>query len=184
MTRKPEYGTERFRTRKENFDSDERRKGKWHQNKRWQGNAGDSAFRCANCRQMVFASEAMGTAHRNHCPWCLWSLHVDAKPGNRASLCRARMEPVGLTFRHGGIDRYGREKAGDVMLVHLCTGCAAVNINRIAADDLSDNVLTVFERSLTLDAPLQAHVTNAGIALLRPDDLRRLRDALFGRRGW
>jgi hypothetical protein len=68
---------------------------------------------------------APGTRHRNHCPTCLWSLHVDARPGDRAAACDASMEPAGVCVSDDG----------EWALVHRCRGCGAVNLNRIAGDD-------------------------------------------------
>ena len=82
-------------------------------------------FRCGNCRLDV-SMHAPGTAHRNHCPTCLWSRHVDDDtPGDRASDCCSLMEPIGITVRGGG----------EWVLVHRCTGCDEVHLNRTAADD-------------------------------------------------
>ena len=147
---------------------------------RWQ--AADGAFRCANCKQMVFPTSAMGTVHRNHCPYCLHSLHVDTKPGNRACTCHARMAPIGLTFKHNGYDKYGRRRGGDVMLVHACTGCNTVNINRIAGDDSCHEILAVFDRSFSLSREQREMIETAGIGLLQPHDAEPLHRALFGGR--
>ena len=69
---------------------------------------------------------APGTQHRNHCPSCLWSRHLDAVvPGDRAAACAGSMEPIAVTVRAG--DEWA--------LVHRCAGCAAVSVNRIAGDD-------------------------------------------------
>ncbi|WP_321341790.1 RNHCP domain-containing protein [uncultured Cohaesibacter sp.] len=155
-------------------------KKKQHKTKRWQ--ATDREFRCVHCKQMVFLTSDMGTVHRNHCPHCLHSLHVDTKPGNRASLCRARMEPVGLTRKHNGFDKYGRERGGDIMIVHLCSGCGAVNINRIAADDCCDLILALFEQSHFMDPSQRAVIERAGIQLLDTHDAEQLHIALFGKR--
>jgi hypothetical protein len=85
---------------------------------------GDS-FRCRHCRLDVPAT-APGTNHRNHCPSCLWSRHLDADvPGDRAAGCAGAMEPIAVSVRADG----------EWALVHRCTGCAAVSVNRIAGDD-------------------------------------------------
>ena len=69
---------------------------------------------------------APGTRHRNHCPSCLWSRHVDDDvPGDRASDCGGSMEPIGVTVRDDG----------EWALVHRCTACATLRSNRIAGDD-------------------------------------------------
>jgi hypothetical protein len=69
---------------------------------------------------------APGTQHRNHCPNCLWSRHVDDDvPGDREADCDASMEPIGVSVRDDG----------EWALVHRCTACATVHVNRIAGDD-------------------------------------------------
>jgi hypothetical protein len=82
------------------------------------------SFRCGHCGLDV-PTGAPGTAHRNHCPSCLWSRHVDDVPGDRAAGCDAAMEPVGISTRRNG----------EWALVHRCRGCRTVHLNRIAGDD-------------------------------------------------
>lgn len=81
-------------------------------------------FLCTHCGNTVSA-EAFGTRQRNHCPYCLHSLHVDLAVGDRRSLCRGVMEPVTAWLREGG----------EVALIHRCTRCGALRSNRIAGDD-------------------------------------------------
>ncbi|MEV6072250.1 RNHCP domain-containing protein [Nocardia sp. NPDC052001] len=87
------------------------------------GESGES-FRCVGCRLDVPIS-APGTGHRNHCPHCLASRHVDRLPGDRAATCRARMRAVSMTVRDNG----------EWSLVHQCMGCGVLKMNRIAGDD-------------------------------------------------
>ena len=63
--------------------------------------------------------------HRNHCPWCLWSLHVDLTVGDRRNGCRGLMEPIAVWVRPDG----------EWAVVHRCTRCKALRINRVAGDD-------------------------------------------------
>ncbi len=91
------------------------------------------------------------------------------------------MEPVGLTFKHGGFDKYGRERSGDVMLVHSCVACADININRIAADDSVHEIFEVFEKSLSLDKDLYTAIIQGGIDLLQHEDIERLKIAIYGK---
>ncbi|MEU7163908.1 RNHCP domain-containing protein [Streptomyces morookaense] len=82
-------------------------------------------FRCVNCRLDV-SLDAPGTAHRNHCPNCLASLHVDRRiPGDRDSDCRGRMEALCMFTRPDG----------EWMVVHQCLTCGELSANRIAGDD-------------------------------------------------
>jgi hypothetical protein len=85
-----------------------------------------TSFRCVNCRIDV-PTDAPGTQHRNHCPACLWSRHVDDRPGDRAMLdeCGSGMEPIAISVR-------GR---GEWVIVHRCNGCGELDANRSAADD-------------------------------------------------
>ena len=82
------------------------------------------SFRCGHCRSDV-SHRAVGTAHRNHCPNCLWSRHLDAGPGDRAARCGSLMEPIAITVRGDG----------EWVLVHRCGGCSELHLNRTAGDD-------------------------------------------------
>jgi hypothetical protein len=81
-------------------------------------------FRCGHCRALV-AAVPPGTRHRNHCPHCLWSLHVDSEQGDRASSCGGLMEPVGVWVK----------SKGEWALFHRCERCNRLSVNRISGDD-------------------------------------------------
>jgi len=139
----------------------------------------ESRFECCHCQLEVTPNEAMGTKHRNHCDHCLWSKHVDTAPGDRASTCQGCMEPIGVTLKREGTDKYGKEKLGDVMLVHRCSTCGVININRIAADDPNDLVMSVFEKSASLPQATKDEMLKQNILLL--DDRGVLKERLFGK---
>lgn len=82
------------------------------------------AFTCVRCRADVPA-QAYGTKHRNHCPSCLWSRHVDEEPGDRSNACRSAMAPIAVEVRQDG----------EWAIVHRCAGCGVLRTNRIAGDD-------------------------------------------------
>ena len=85
----------------------------------------DQAFRCRKCRQLIGAP-ASGGRHRNHCPNCLHSLHVDlSHPGDRRSECHSLMRPRGIIERRNG----------EQMILHECLGCGKTQPTRVAADD-------------------------------------------------
>ncbi|HEV2129319.1 MAG TPA: RNHCP domain-containing protein [Thermomicrobiales bacterium] len=85
----------------------------------------DQAFRCRKCRQFIGAP-LTGGRHRNHCPNCLHSLHLDLKrPGDRRSDCESLMRPRGLIERRNG----------EQMILHECLGCGKTQPTRVAADD-------------------------------------------------
>lgn len=81
-------------------------------------------FVCQACGAVI-AQEGAGSRHRNHCPKCLASLHLDEQPGDRASLCKGVMDAIGVWVR----------KDGEWAILHRCRKCGAIHSNRIAADD-------------------------------------------------
>ncbi|MFH8403177.1 RNHCP domain-containing protein [Streptomyces sp. NPDC018019] len=89
------------------------------------GGASGDAFRCVECRLAVPLT-APGTAHRNHCPHCLASRHVDGRvPGDRAADCGGRMRVLCLATRPDG----------EWLLIHQCLACGVLSANRPAGDD-------------------------------------------------
>lgn len=84
----------------------------------------DESFTCRNCSHPVVPAGA-GSDHRNHCPNCLCSVHLDIEPGDRESDCGGLMEPVAVWVR----------KNGEWAIIHRCRRCGAFSSNRVAADD-------------------------------------------------
>ncbi len=99
--------------------------------------APEPGFICERCHRAVPGS-VPGTAHRNHCPGCLWSLHVDLRPGDRRCGCRGLMEPIAIWVRGDG----------EWALVHRCQRCTALRVNRIAGDDNELALLSLAVRPL------------------------------------
>jgi len=97
-----------------------------------QRNSTEEVFKCRHCKRFV-CPPAYGSHHRNHCPFCLFSRHVDNHTGDRTSACGASMEPIGQFQRPNG----------EYMLVHQCLDCALERFNRIAADDNFDLVVSL-----------------------------------------
>lgn len=153
----------------DDFNYDKRKAQEW----RREHNAG--GFKCSHCKQFVVINNSMGTANRNHCNWCLWSKHIDESKGDRRATCNGGMKPIGLTFKHEG---YGR--VGELMLVHLCSGCQKISINRIARDDSENTILGVFNDSLVLEDGTKKHLENKDIDLLEQSELAELHKQLFG----
>ena len=79
-------------------------------------------FTCKVCGRLCTPENA-GSDHRNHCPNCLSSLHVDIEPGDRESDCGGIMEPVAVWVRRGG----------EWAIIHRCKRCGALGSNRVAA---------------------------------------------------
>ncbi len=90
----------------------------------YKNHACDETFICKVCGREVLPYGA-GTTHRNHCPNCLSSLHLDIEPGDREADCGGIMEPIAVWVR----------KNGEWAVVHRCKRCGTLSSNRIAADD-------------------------------------------------
>lgn len=89
-------------------------------------------FSCKNCGYPV-TPEGAGSGHRNHCPNCLYSLHLDELPGDRASDCGGLMEPITVWVR----------KNGEWAILHRCKRCGKIVSNRIAADDSPVKLMSI-----------------------------------------
>ena len=141
----------------------------------------EKGFTCAQCGFSVTTDrEQSRVNNRNHCPRCLWSRHVDEfKARDRKADCKSRMQPLGLTLKKSP-KRYNREVQGELMLIHRCTGCGKLSINRIAADDDAMAIYQVFNRSVALSMKWKDLLKNEGIRLLGNADLTVVYSQLFG----
>lgn len=81
-------------------------------------------FNCINCNKKVYLL-APGTKNRNHCPFCLYSLHIDNIIGDRESSCLGKMKPIYKYYKDDG----------EEVIVHKCLKCDFFRYNRIAGDD-------------------------------------------------
>lgn len=97
------------------------------------------SFTCKVCGSLV-VPEGAGSRHRNHCPKCLSSVHVDNDPGDRASLCQGIMEPVSVWVRKGG----------EWAIIHRCRMCGTLSSNRIAADDNPALLMSIAVKPLAM----------------------------------
>ena len=75
-------------------------KRKQHEKGYYKTHPCDESFTCRNCGHPVVPAGA-GSDHRNHCPNCLCSVHLDIEPGDRA---------VGLRRTDGAGGGVGSEK--------------------------------------------------------------------------
>jgi hypothetical protein len=113
-------------------------KRKRYQKGYYRNHACDAPFTCRVCGRVVLPAGA-GSAHRNHCPNCLTSLHLDVEPGDRAADCGGVMEPVAVWVR-------GR---GEWAVIHRCRRCGALSSNRVAADDNPMKLMSIAMRPLS-----------------------------------
>ncbi|MCL5410632.1 MAG: RNHCP domain-containing protein, partial [Patescibacteria group bacterium] len=124
----------------------------------------------------------LGIKNRNHCPFCLWSKHVDEVPGDRNSSCQGKMEPLALTFKTEGVDKYGQKNQGELMLVHQCLVCNKFSINRIAGDDDNEKILEIFTKSKSLDKERINELKEHNIKILTEKDKKEADKQLFGKK--
>lgn len=109
-----------------------------------------NVFACGHCGRRVLPPPS-GGRHRNHCPFCLYSLHVDARTmGDRSSPCGGLMAPFA---------RFTRPR-GEEAIVHRCERCGQERHNRVAADDSHGPV-----RALPETAPRQTRRGEAADSL-------------------
>lgn len=138
-------------------------------------------FLCAHCLNHVSAAKLFsGVNNRNHCPYCLWSRHMDLfEAGDRLSACKGSMRPVGLTHKRSR-NKYATQAIGELMLVHQCVECETISINRIAADDVSDVILDVFETSASISPTLLQKIAQSEIDFLGEERIELVYRQLFG----
>ena len=79
----------------------------------------DEGFVCVHCGKEV---PPLGYTSRNHCPFCLWSVHVDILPGDRANPCGGGLRPI----------RTEPDPKKGFVIVHRCERCGEIRRNRAA----------------------------------------------------
>lgn len=90
----------------------------------------DEGFICENCQKEV---TPLGYTSRDHCPYCLYSKHIDINPGDRQNNCKGLLKPIQL------------EKFKDTFkIIYKCQKCKKNHKNIIAKDD---NMTKIIELS-------------------------------------
>ncbi|MDD4761471.1 MAG: RNHCP domain-containing protein [Candidatus Pacebacteria bacterium] len=84
-------------------------------------------FKCENC-----GFEVLGDGYTNHCPKCLYSLHIDINPGDRASKCRGMMRPE-------KIEKRGKK----YIIIHKCEKCGEEKKNKMKEEDNFEKIIEV-----------------------------------------
>ncbi len=87
----------------------------------------DNEFICENCNKKV--SKLYYTS-RDHCPYCLYSKHVDINPGDRSNNCKGLLKPV-------TIEKY----KNTYKIVYKCEKCNKIHKNIMAKDDNFDLII-------------------------------------------
>lgn len=89
----------------------------------------DESFICKNCGMKVLP---LGYTSRDHCPYCLYSLHVDINPGDRSNPCLGLLKPIGI------------EKYKDTYkIIYKCLKCHKTHKNIIAKDDDMNKIIEI-----------------------------------------
>ena len=89
----------------------------------------DEDFICDRCGKRV---PVLKYSARDHCPFCLWSKHVDINPGDRLNNCKGLLKPIDL------------EKFKDTYkIIYKCESCGEIHKNIIAKDDSIDKIIAI-----------------------------------------
>ena len=81
----------------------------------------DESFTCENCGREVSKLEYSA---RDHCPFCLYSKHVDINPGDRANQCKGLLVPI-------EIEKFKTS----YKIIYKCERCGSIHKNIAAIDD-------------------------------------------------
>lgn len=89
----------------------------------------DESFICEHCNQKV---EKLNVTARDHCPYCLYSKHVDINPGDRENPCKGLLEPV-------GIEKF----KNTYKIIYVCEKCHKEHKNIMAPDDDMEKIIEI-----------------------------------------
>ena len=81
----------------------------------------DECFICENCNKKV---EKLNYTSRDHCPYCLFSKHVDITPGDRLNSCKGLLKPI-------DIEKF----KNNYKIIYVCLRCGEKHKNIAAKDD-------------------------------------------------
>ena len=89
----------------------------------------DENFICENCGREV---KTLEYSARDHCPYCLYSKHLDINPGDRLNTCHGLLKPIGI------------EKFRDTYkIIYKCEKCNELHKNIMANDDNMDLIINL-----------------------------------------
>lgn len=87
----------------------------------------DENFICEHCGKEV---QKLNYTARDHCPYCLFSKHVDINPGDRENNCLGLLKPIGIEkFKH------------TYKIIYRCQKCGELHKNIMANDDNMDLII-------------------------------------------
>ena len=92
----------------------------------------DEEFICENCGKKV---DKLNYTARDHCPYCLYSKHVDIMPGDRKNECWGLLIPI-------GIEKY----KNTYKIIYKCNNCKQIHKNIVANDDDFNEILKIMQK--------------------------------------
>lgn len=87
-------------------------------------------FICENCGKSV-----IGNGYTNHCPFCLYSKHVDINPGDRSCTCGGLMKPIEI-----------QQKNGEFVILHKCIKCGFERKNKVQENDDINKIIEISKK--------------------------------------
>ena len=97
----------------------------------------DESFECIVCKKEV---KNLGYTARDHCPYCLCSMHVDINPGDRKETCHGVLRPI-------AIENY----KDTYKIVYKCDKCGMIKKNIAARDDNIDKIIEISKSSINYE---------------------------------
>ena len=93
----------------------------------------DEEFVCENCKMKV---PKLHYSSRDHCPFCLYSKHLDIFPGDRSNTCQGMLIPI-------DIEKY----KNTYKIIYKCKNCNKIHKNIIANDDNFEQIIALSSHS-------------------------------------
>jgi Zn finger protein HypA/HybF involved in hydrogenase expression len=87
----------------------------------------DETFTCENCKKEV---PKLNYTARDHCPYCLYSKHVDINPGDRQNTCQGLLKPISI-----------EKHKNTYKIIYKCEKCNQIHKNIMAVDDNYDMIV-------------------------------------------
>ncbi len=81
----------------------------------------DEEFICENCGKKV---EKLNYSARDHCPYCLYSKHLDINPGDRQNPCKGMLKPIDI-----------EKHKNTYKIIYKCLKCGEIHKNIMSNDD-------------------------------------------------
>lgn len=87
----------------------------------------DEQFICEHCHRQV---TKLNYSARDHCPYCLYSKHVDINPGDRANHCLGLLKPI-------DVEKF----KNTYKIIYECETCHMQHKNIMATDDELNEII-------------------------------------------